>query len=147
MISQTKQTRRRAQIATGALIAAFSGWLAMDYLGEAPLPGIADAAVVPVVSALAAPAPVSAPHAVMPAVDRKPIRRIVKARTQVHDESPDGHSEVPTCHSTSAPTTASETPLMATATPQPLAGMLPPVAMLMAACALQQQLLAAVQIR
>lgn len=146
-IFQGNTPRRLIQIVGATALAAFSGWLAMDYLSESALPVVASAAAVPVaalpVSAEAAPSSVSAVS--RPAVGAKTVRRVARSRAEAHPETLSASLSAVAATPPGVDAAPAETTGQSVMAPQ--AGLPPPVAMLMAACALQKKLAASVQVR
>jgi hypothetical protein len=147
-IVQGNTPRRLKQIAGATALAAFSGWLAMDYLSESALPVVASAAAVPVaalpVSAEVATTRVSAVPG--PSIGNKTVRRVARSRAETHPETLAAPLSAVAASSPGVDAGPAETTGQPV-TAQPLAGLPPPVAMLMAACALQKKLAASVQVR
>lgn len=141
-INQGRPARRAGQIAGAAVLAAVSGWLALDYLADAPLPGVADAVAVPVQVTHPAPAllNVAAGASTTTLQSNPPASRAARPRAKrpavdsVIGEAPLSGSDQ------GAPATtdlAWQTPGLEASSSTLLP---PPVAMLAAVCALQKKL-------
>jgi hypothetical protein len=142
IIHQGKTPRRLGQIAGAAVLAAVSGWLALDYLGDAHLPGVA----VPVEVLQAAPAGFNSVVAGATTTRASlPPRRSVKARTRRVPANP-AVAEASPALAAPAGVGQVEASGQTVGAVQPFVFLPPPVAMLAAACAMQQKLAEGAQV-
>jgi len=146
-IRQGKTPRRFAQIAGATVLAAVSGWLALDYLGDTPLPGVADAAAVPVEVMQAAPASFNsvAAGATTTTLVSTPPRRSAKAKVRRAPAEP-VIAEATAAAAVPASAGQVEAAGQTAGTTQAFLFLPPPVAMLAAACAIQQKLAEGAQV-
>lgn len=145
-INQGRPPGRFAKIAGATALAAVSGWLALDYLGDTPLPGVADAVAVPVLQTTPATfnsvVAGSTTSTVLPGM---PPRRVAKARTRRAVADPLSAEASPT-EAIAIDAVPADPVAQTLGAPQPMMILPPPVAMLAAACALQQKLVEAAQV-
>lgn len=142
-----KAPRRLLQIAGATVLAAVSGWLALDYLGAARVPGVADAVALPVEMTPVMPAAFKSVVAAATSTVRSGTQSMPRAQARTR-RAPVKEVIAEASSAVAAPAGAetAEATGSAVSVVQPQMILPPPVAMLAAACALQQKLAEAAQV-